>query len=108
MAKVISHTELDALLADHCQAPHWYVAFSGGADSTALLQLLNLWCKANSNAPALIALHVNHGMQAHSSDWENHCDWICRFLGVPFRALRTRVADEGDGVRRSPGPLCRI
>ena len=98
MAKLIRHSELDALLAAHCEAPRWYVAFSGGADSTALLQLLNLWCRANSQAPSITAVHVNHGIQAQSSEWENHCDWICRFLDIPFLALAAQVESEGKGL----------
>ncbi|TDG13585.1 tRNA lysidine(34) synthetase TilS [Seongchinamella unica] len=98
MAQVIRHTLLDGPLADHLQASHWYVAFSGGVDSTALLQLLNTWCRANSDAPPLTALHVNHGIQEEATEWENHCAWICRFLDVPFIALHAEVE-----IRRGKG-----
>ena len=98
MARVIRHSLLDELLADHLQSPHWYVAFSGGVDSTALLQLLNQWCRANRDAPPLTALHVNHGLQQQATEWENHCAWICRFLDVPFVALRAEIEAEGKGL----------
>ncbi|RLQ22765.1 tRNA lysidine(34) synthetase TilS [Seongchinamella sediminis] len=98
MARVIRHTLLDEALADHLQAPHWYVAFSGGVDSTALLQLLNQWCRAHKDAPPLSAVHVNHGIQDQATEWENHCAWICRFLNVPFSALRAEVSVRGKGL----------
>ena len=91
MAKAISHSNLNAELSAFSDAPHWYVAYSGGVDSTALLQLINSWCKANGQAPPLTALHINHGLQAQAADWENHCAWICRFLDVPFLALNVDV-----------------
>lgn len=98
MARVIRHSLLDELLADHLQAPHWYVAYSGGVDSTALLQLLNLWCRASEDAPPLSALHINHGIQDQATEWENHCAWICRFLDVPYLALHAEVEPRGKGL----------
>jgi tRNA(Ile)-lysidine synthase len=98
MAKAISHSNLNADLSAFSDAPHWYVAYSGGVDSTALLQLVNSWCKANGQAPPLTALHINHGLQAQAADWENHCAWICRFLDVPFLALNVDVDPDGKGV----------
>lgn len=98
MSKVISHSELNAVLPALTSAPHWYVAYSGGVDSTALLQLINKWCKSNSEAPPLTALHVNHGLQAQAADWENHCAWICRFLDIPFIAVNAEVITDGKGL----------
>lgn len=98
MSKAISHSELNAVLTAFASAPHWYVAFSGGVDSTALLQLISQWCKANSKAPPLTVLHVNHGLQTQAADWENHCAWICRFLDLPFVALNAEVEVEGKGL----------
>ena len=85
-------------------SPHSVMRLTGtwltavGVDSTALLQLVNSWCKANGQAPPLTALHINHGLQAQAADWENHCAWICRFLDVPFLALHVDVDPDGKGV----------
>ena len=98
MSKAISHNELNADLSALTSAPHWYVAYSGGIDSTALLQLVNNWCKASGKAPPLTAVHVNHGLQAQAADWENHCAWICRFLDIPFIALSAEVETDGKGL----------
>ncbi|MEH6586045.1 MAG: tRNA lysidine(34) synthetase TilS [Halioglobus sp.] len=98
MPQTISHEDLDDALVAFCSAPHWYVAYSGGVDSTALLQLISHWCKVHSTAPPLTAIHINHGIQAQAADWENHCAWICRFLNVPFLPLAADVEVEGRGL----------
>jgi tRNA(Ile)-lysidine synthase len=57
------------------------VAFSGGADSTALLYAL----RQLAHSPAsLRALHIDHGLQAGSGRWSRHCRRIARQLRVPF------------------------
>jgi tRNA(Ile)-lysidine synthase len=98
MSQEISHSILDAQLREVSSAPRWYVGYSGGIDSTALLQLINQWRKAHNEAPPLTAVHVNHGLQAQSSEWENHCAWICRFLNIPFVSRDAQVQVEGRGL----------
>ena len=70
---LLDHSTLDAQLTGLLNAPHWYVGFSGGVDSTVLLHLLQRWCRANPSAPPLTAIHVNHAMQASADDWQVHC-----------------------------------
>ncbi|RLA51943.1 MAG: hypothetical protein DRQ98_10910, partial [Gammaproteobacteria bacterium] len=48
---LLDHTVLDAQLNDLLDARHWYVGYSGGVDSTALLHLLQRWRRANTGAP---------------------------------------------------------
>lgn len=93
----INRKHLAAALAEHAAAPQWWVGFSGGVDSTALLHLVNSWRKAQPDPPPLTALHINHGLQASASEWENHCAWICRFLDIPFLALSAAVEPAGKG-----------
>jgi hypothetical protein len=40
---LLAHTDLDTPLTALLAAPHWYVAFSGGLDSTVLLHLVHRW-----------------------------------------------------------------
>ncbi len=63
------------------------VAFSGGADSTALLAAL-----AQLERPPLKvrALHVDHRLHPHSLRWAAHCRRVARALEVP---LQVRTAD---------------
>jgi tRNA(Ile)-lysidine synthase len=56
------------------------VALSGGADSTALL------CLSVQRWPGqVVALHVNHGLQAAATTFEAHCQALCEQLQVPLR-----------------------
>ncbi|WP_295523653.1 tRNA lysidine(34) synthetase TilS [uncultured Pseudacidovorax sp.] len=59
------------------------VALSGGADSTALLvACVRRW------PGQVVALHVNHGLQAAAEDFEQHCQALCARHGVPLRVGR--------------------
>lgn len=94
----LNHSELDGDLADLLDAPHWYVAFSGGLDSTVLLHLLHRWCKGHAEAPPLTAIHVNHGLQASADDWQLHCQWLCRMLGMPLLCRQASIEAGSRGI----------
>ena len=66
------------------------VAYSGGADSTALL----LAC-AEKWPGQISAIHIHHGLQAAADGFEQHCRATCARLGVPLQVLR---------VDARPGP----
>lgn len=62
------------------------VAYSGGADSTALLlACAQLW------PGQLEAWHIHHGLQAAADDFERHCAACCQRLGVPLRVQHVQV-----------------
>ena len=67
------------------------VAYSGGADSTALL----LAC-ARKWPGQVMAVHVHHGLQAAGDDFEHHCRAVCADLQVPL------VVQKVD-ARHAPG-----
>ncbi|MBS0367299.1 MAG: tRNA lysidine(34) synthetase TilS [Proteobacteria bacterium] len=72
------------------------VAFSGGADSTALLAAL---ARLHPAPLALRALHVDHGLQAPARQWSAHCQRIARALSVPLTVRRVRVRrGRGDSL----------
>lgn len=75
------------------------VAFSGGADSTALL----LAC-AERWPGQVEALHVHHGLQTAADEFERHCAALCERLGVPLRVRRVN-ARHGSG--QSPEAVAR-
>ncbi len=63
----------------------WAVAFSGGADSLALLLLL--WAHFPERRGKLVALHFNHRLRGRAADAdEAFCRRVCAALGVTFRA----------------------
>ncbi len=62
------------------------VAYSGGADSTALLHA----CAARW--PGQVhAVHVHHGLQAAADDFEAHCRTVCTALAVPLSVARVQA-----------------
>ncbi len=67
------------------------VAYSGGADSMALL----LAC-AEKWPGQVSAIHIHHGLQAAADDFESHCREVCARLGVPLQVLRV-------DARHAPG-----
>jgi tRNA(Ile)-lysidine synthase len=63
------------------------VAFSGGADSTALL------LAAAASWPGKVhAIHIHHGLQAAADDFARHCAAVCAGLGVPLREVKVAAA----------------
>ena len=65
------------------------VAFSGGADSTALLiAACQVW-------PGRIhAIHIHHGLQERADDFERHCQAVCDQLDVPLHAVRVKAGHQ--------------
>ncbi len=62
----------------------WAVAFSGGADSLALLLLA--WAHWPERRGGLFAVHFNHRLRgAASGEDARFCARVCRSLGVAFR-----------------------
>jgi tRNA(Ile)-lysidine synthase len=77
------------------------VAYSGGADSTALL----LMC-AEQFPGQVQAIHIHHGLQAAADDFAAHCAAFCSALKVPLHVVhvqaRNAVGDSPeDAARRS-------
>ncbi|WP_291939864.1 tRNA lysidine(34) synthetase TilS [Limnohabitans sp.] len=75
------------------------VAFSGGADSTALL----LAC-ARRWPGQVRAVHIHHGLQAAADGFEAHCRALCLALGVP---LAVRRVQAGHAPGQSPEDAAR-
>jgi tRNA(Ile)-lysidine synthase len=75
----------------------WFVAFSGGADSTALL--LSLYDLRDQLGGELCALHVNHGLHPSAGAWEAHCQRLCAELAIPcFTERISPSLDTGEGT----------
>lgn len=75
------------------------VAYSGGADSTALL----LAC-ARKWPGQVMAVHVHHGLQAAGDDFEDHCRAVCDDLQVP---LAVQKVDARHAPGQSPEAAAR-
>ena len=64
------------------------VAFSGGADSTALLAAL---AQLPQRLRSLRAVHVDHHLHPDSGRWSAHCRQMARSLGVPLTVRSARI-----------------
>jgi len=75
---------LDERLAPHAPWPV-AVAISGGGDSLALLLAASAWAKRRGRR--LLALNVDHRLQAASAGWAQACADLARRAGADFQAL---------------------
>jgi len=86
---------LETLSLRPCRGRYW-VAFSGGADSTALL--LALHGLRERLAPEIGALHVHHGVHTDADAWEAHCRNVCERLDMPLLVDHLQPgSDTGEG-----------
>lgn len=62
-------------------ADRYYIAFSGGSDSTALLHAL---AQETCLKDKLTAIHVNHNINPHAKSWAQWCADLCYQLKIPL------------------------
>ncbi|HET7730284.1 MAG TPA: tRNA lysidine(34) synthetase TilS [Usitatibacter sp.] len=65
------------------------VAFSGGLDSTVMLDILS--DDAVLARRKVTALHVNHGLSPNAEQWVKFCERFCANHGVPLTVEYVRV-----------------
>ncbi len=63
----------------------WCLAYSGGVDSQVLLHLLSL-TKLNVSA-----IYIDHGLQAQSVDWAEHCRQQCDQYDIAFQVIKVNA-----------------
>src|SRR5690606_39268949 len=85
---------LDAALASCPDAPVC-VGFSGGLDSSVLLHALADLPQVR--ARGLRAVHVDHGLHAHSPRWAAHCAAVCAARAVPLQVVAVAVERTAAG-----------
>jgi tRNA(Ile)-lysidine synthase len=91
---------LEQALAEFSPGLPFVVAFSGGADSTALL----LAC-AQRWPGQVRAVHIHHGLQAAADNFEAHCRDLCLQRGLP---LAVRRVQAGHAPGQSPEDAARL
>ncbi|MEO5694393.1 MAG: tRNA lysidine(34) synthetase TilS [Usitatibacter sp.] len=74
--------------------------FSGGLDSTVLLDVLA--AHARPLGYSLAAVHVHHGLSPNAGDWARACEVFCERIGVPLSIESVHI-DRGspDGIEAS-------
>ncbi|KQM79720.1 tRNA lysidine(34) synthetase TilS [Xylophilus sp. Leaf220] len=99
MPTAAAHAAFDAAMQRFRPALPLLVAFSGGADSTALLAAC-----ADRWPGEVRALHVHHGLQSAADGFEARCRSTCTQLGVP---LSVRRVDAQAAAGESPENAAR-
>ena len=74
------------------------VAFSGGADSSALLYMMAEY--ARTTGTKIYAAHVNHGIRGEEADRDElHCRNIAKELGVELFVSRVNVPEYAESMK---------
>lgn len=77
------------------QPTAWLVAFSGGLDSTVLLHAL---IQTKQKIP-ITACYIDHGLQAISKDWIQHCQIICQQWQIPLKIKQLNLTPiKGESI----------
>jgi tRNA(Ile)-lysidine synthase len=78
------------------QASRYWLAFSGGLDSTVLLHALT---QLGKQLPApLSVIHVDHGLAANSAAWSAQCRAQCQALGLALHEQKVAVERRNRGL----------
>jgi tRNA(Ile)-lysidine synthase len=96
--------QLKALETVAGKAQRFIIAFSGGLDSTALLHALATLRRSEPQYQGIpvVAIHVDHGLQADSRAWRDHCAQIAAEFELDFHSLVVTVeTDSGYGPEAS-------
>lgn len=74
------------------QAKRYWIALSGGLDSTVLLHALS------QLRLSLAAIHVDHGLSPESANWSRQCRDLCEGLGIELVEQQVEVNRQGKGL----------
>ena len=72
----------------------WWVAFSGGIDSSVLLDAAARGL-GEAAPDRLAAVHVNHRLHPDADTWEEHCREVADRLGIALAVRRVAVCAPG-------------
>lgn len=90
------------------------LAYSGGLDSTVLLDILTTLRNINNNNDYLMsfpivlrAAYVHHGLHQNSNIWAHHCHQQCKIRDVPFQVIYIDDFYKINNTRRNLEALAR-
>ena len=73
-----------------------YIAFSGGIDSSVLVDILGK--NASKLKLNITVIHVNHNISSNSLNWMKHCKEFCSKLGLNFISEEVNIISSGGGI----------
>lgn len=79
-------------LFSYPRATRYLVGFSGGADSTALLEALH--SQEDSIPAGIEAVHFNHALQPESDRWQAHCESFCAARNIPLISHQLQIEEK--------------
>ena len=79
---------------------NYFVAFSGGMDSSLLLELASRYLSEYRQAN-VVAIHVHHGLSDHADLWQSHCENVCHRLGVELVVRQVSLNAKKKGVEEA-------
>lgn len=91
----LSSSCLRQVLDRYPPSPTYWVAYSGGLDSTVLLHIA-VTLAGELPARQIRAIHIHHGLHPDADHWTAHCQKSCANLGVPLSVIRVN-ADRQPG-----------
>lgn len=94
---------LATILHSYRPAAQYWIAYSGGLDSTALLSAA---AAIREHLPGeLKAIHINHGLQSDAHYWATQCQLRCAALAIPLVIrhlhLQPRSGESVEAVARA-------
>ncbi len=97
--------EINTVSASQSKLIPCIVAFSTGADSTALLHAAAEVCsqqpwpsRQKGRQLSLQALHINHQLHPDSDQWQHQASVVCQQLKIPLHSMRVAVHNDGRGL----------
>lgn len=88
-------------LLDLSQLPEkqrYFIAYSGGVDSTALLHAL--YHHPDIDNTKLIAIHINHNIHENAATWAEHCKTVCLDHDIEFICKNVFPKDHSENACR--------
>ena len=84
----ISTSQLQLFFSKYKHLKRFYIAYSGGVDSTVLLHQMH------ALQLPIQAIHVNHHLQEECDDWQQHCEKFCKQLSIPFVVKHAQITKQ--------------
>ena len=90
-SKTLKIDDFVAKLAADCNG--FLIAYSGGADSSALLHLFAPYKNIR-------VIHINHGISNDAQLWQKHCQQVCTNLSIPLLVEKAQLENSSENACR--------